>query len=148
MIMRMRSNEKGFTLIELMIVVAIIGILAAIAIPNFLNLKDKAIFGTAKANVDVLRSSLAAYAADDASNKYPTNGGTMDYDTLRGFVPASNLPDAGEEAKFVESTFVYTSVDGFSFQVVVDSMTRANITLTGTPQGIQPAVYDPDWVHP
>ncbi len=37
-----RTNEKGFTLIELMIVIAIIGILAAIAIPNFIAYRNKA----------------------------------------------------------------------------------------------------------
>ena len=42
MLQKMRGNEHGFTLIELMIVIAIIGILAAIAIPNFIAYRNKA----------------------------------------------------------------------------------------------------------
>ena len=47
-------NHKGFTLIELMIVVAIVGILAAIAIPNFLNYQAKSQQAEAKANLGAI----------------------------------------------------------------------------------------------
>ncbi len=55
--LRKIRNRKGFTLVELMIVVAIIGILAAIAIPNFLNFRLKAKTSEAKSNLGAIRSS-------------------------------------------------------------------------------------------
>lgn len=52
---------KGFTLIELMIVVAIIGILAAIAIPKFADLIRKSNEGATKGNLGALRSAVSIY---------------------------------------------------------------------------------------
>ncbi len=59
-----KLNKKGFTLIELMIVVAIIGILAAIAIPNFLTYQCKAKQSEAKSNLGAIRVSQEAYFAE------------------------------------------------------------------------------------
>ena len=54
-------NRKGFTLIELMIVVAIIGILAAIAIPNFIAMQLRAKRSELPTNVDGIRTAEKAY---------------------------------------------------------------------------------------
>ena len=56
-------NKKGFTLVELMIVVAIIGILAAIAIPNFVAMQYRAKRSEVPSNVDGIKTAELAYDA-------------------------------------------------------------------------------------
>ena len=72
-----KNGQHGFTLIELMIVVAIIGILAAVAIPKFADMLRKSKEGATKGSLTNLRSALTIYISDN-------EGLTMS---------ASNLPD-------------------------------------------------------
>ena len=61
---KLHTRRGGFTLIELMIVVAIIGILAAIAIPNFLRFQLKAKSSEGKANLAAIRTAEESYFAE------------------------------------------------------------------------------------
>ncbi len=91
----MKNSKKGFTLIELMIVVAIIGILAAIAIPKFADLINKSKEGATKGALSSVRSAINVYYGDN-EGWYPTYGDDSEEAFVTAITPKyiNAMPDA------------------------------------------------------
>jgi len=89
----MISNQRGFTLVEIMIVAIIIGVLVAIGIPNFIQMKNRAMEASVKANMHTVQLAMEDFSVqtlgvypDDAASA--TGGGQ----TVEDLCPAGAYP--------------------------------------------------------
>jgi prepilin-type N-terminal cleavage/methylation domain-containing protein len=101
-----KRNQKGFTLIELMIVIAIIGILAAIAIPNFIAYRDKSFCSRAESDGNNVAATIADYFSIPTRTTVPEVAAATSY---LGFRPTGNNTVTVDETNGV---ITITIVDG------------------------------------
>jgi len=108
------KKEKGFTLIELMIVVAIIGILAAIAIPQFSSYRIKAFNSSAQSDLkNFMTAEEAAYADTQGYVDVPgTSTGTPARITVAGMTAVGNSKGVGYTINTANSNANYAAFTG------------------------------------
>jgi type IV pilus assembly protein PilE len=142
-------DSKGFTLVELMIVVAIIAVLAAIGFPNFIAYRNKSRIASCVATCDVIIASMAGFAATSTDSHFPYE--LSDWPALISVCNSNGatLKDSITEQGF--SGFTYSTLDTnadsigdsyvFTFRVAGVPATLPGSQIEVSPAGIYKQTY-------
>jgi type IV pilus assembly protein PilA len=144
---RMASDQSGFTLVELLVVMLILGLLAAIAIPAFFNQRNKAKDSSAKEMARTAETSMETYATD--------NNGTYDNATpalLNGIEPTVQIANNNKDPWLSAAsgsgntyTLSVTSQTGNVFTIARGANSIVTFSCTTTGQNGCPT--SGDWAH-
>lgn len=121
-------RKRGFTLVEIMIVVAIIALLAAIAVPSYLSTKRTANESAAKSNVRTLSTAAETYATAN-NGSYPADAAAL----------ATYIPSAASYCGATVQGYAYTctlAASGYTIVAAPSSTASGSVTYTATTGGL------------
>lgn len=124
----MNTNQRGFTLIELMIVVAIVGILAAIALPAYQDYIARAKVSEAIGRLGEFKTSISEYASSESAMPSSASAAGVDTGAFGNYVTAASLSTSGNVTTLsVTLGSINTALDGNTLSFNCTRNTTSNV---------------------